>query len=164
MAEAPESVLIGLKNIRQTFELVWNPRAVRVKAGGFDASGAVIQSEYDPRWELWDTDPDGARYMVCRLQYGDGSFRQPGQWLVDHMNFFNPEKWGGDADKMIQALVEDHNEHLEFLRNNDSDDFIEMVSKWGAWGALTKSYVPKSFDEMAKEAAARPGLTPKGVH
>lgn len=136
----PDDVLSGLKDIRSDMHLRWNPTAVLVKAGDIDALGKVRAPEYEPRWELWDKDPEGAEYMIMRLQADEtGAFRQPGQWLLDRAKFMNPERWGGNLHKMMQELVE----HPEMLREagteKDSDDLIEAIGNAAQWHATPKS-------------------------
>lgn len=130
MPEAPESVLIGLRSIRETFQLRWNPTAKRITPGSFDASGVVIPAEWDPRWELWDKDAEGREYMVMQLQTRGGEFRAPGAWLVELMNKLNPARYDGDVSKMIAALVDDPVNRLEEVGDADADDLFEMVARW----------------------------------
>lgn len=136
----PDYVLSGLKDIRADMHLRWNPTAKLAKAGDIDATGKVRAPEYEPRWELWDKDPEGAEYMIMRLQWDETeAFREPGQWLLDRAKFMNPERWGGDLNKMMQELVE----HPELLREagteKDSDDLIEAIARAASWHATPKS-------------------------
>ena len=141
MPEVPESVEIGLKSVRETLHLRWNPQAVRVRPGYIDASGIVKPAEWEPRWELWDIDADGRPYKIMTLQHQDGSFKPPGDWLVDLINFLNPARWDGDPNKMIAALVDEPMNRLEQVADEDSDDFFGAVASWHGWMALPKERV-----------------------
>jgi hypothetical protein len=152
--EAPESVVIGLRNIRENLHLRWNPTAVRVKPGHIDASGAVIQAEFDPRFELWDKVDGQPEYKVMTLQHEDGSFRAPGQWLVDLINMVNPERWDGDVNKML-AHFQDRPEQLrEEVAEKDFDDFTEMVARWAGWVTTPKSRVLTNHCEPLRRIPA----------
>lgn len=133
MPEVPESVAIGLRNVRETLHLRWNPQAVRVKPGYIDASGTVIPAEWDPRWELWDIDAHGKPYKIMTLQHNDGSFKPPGDWLVELINFLNPARWDGDPHKMIAALVDEPVNRLEEVCDADAEDLFRAVASWGWW-------------------------------
>jgi hypothetical protein len=120
--------------------LEWNPRAVLTVEGGIDINGATIKDpEYDPRWEVWDTSPDGMDYMVMRVQTVDGEFRPVGDWLVHHIGMLNPEKWGGDVGAMVTALIDDPTALQEAGTEKDSDDLIDAATKWATWAATPKS-------------------------
>jgi hypothetical protein len=127
--EVPEHIAEGLRNIREGIHLRWNPKAVLVKKGDIDASGKVRDPGYDPRFELWDTDPEGGEYIIMRLQNIDGSFRPPGEWLLDVVRKTNPERFDGDVDKLIKAMVEEPELFREIGTQRDSDDFINDTVK-----------------------------------
>ena len=137
--EAPEHIQQGLANIREGMHLRWNRKAVLLKAGITDAIGKVIDPEYDPRWEVWDTSPEGEEYMVMRVQEMDGSFRPPGEWLVHSIGKCNPERYGGDVQAMLDALVEEPDALREIGTKKDSDDLIEAVAKWCQYVVTPKS-------------------------
>jgi hypothetical protein len=154
MPEAPESVVIDLKAIRSTFELRFNPTSIMRRPGSIDAEGGIVLPECEPRWELWDTSAEGKHYRVMKLQEEDGSYRQPGQWLIDHLRFFNPERFNGDVNLMLMELMDEPNRLRELGTENDSDDFIEMLSKWAAYVATPKQRVVKDLSELAAEHAS----------
>jgi hypothetical protein len=154
MPEAPESVLIDLKAIRSTFDLRWNPTAVMVRPGTIDAAGRVLDPGYEPRWELWDESAEGRRYRVMQLQTDEGDFKPPGQWLIDHLRFFNPERFNGDVNRMLMELLDEPNRLREIGTEKASDDFIEMLSKWAAYVTTPKQRVIKSLPELAMEHEA----------
>lgn len=138
--EVPEHIAEGLRNIRSGLRLQWNPRAVLTAAGGLDANGLKVKDpEYEPRWELWDTDPEGHDYMVMRVQNVDGSFRYIGDWLVEYVGMLNPAKWGGDIHAMIEALIDDPTALQEAGTEKDSDDLIDAAARWAAWVGTPKS-------------------------
>lgn len=137
--EVPEHIAEGLRNIRSGMHLRWEPRAVLLVEGGLDINGLVIKDpEHDPRWEVWDTTPEGQEYMVMRVQNVDGSFRQVGDWLVHHIGMLNPERWDS-AEAMVAALIDDPTALRESGTEKDSDDLIDAASKWAAWVETPKS-------------------------
>ena len=126
--EAPAHIVEALKNIREGLHLRWNPKGKLLKAGGYDAAGKLKDPEWDPRWELWDTDPQGLEYMVMQLQEADESFRAPGDWLVRHMERFNPARYGGSIERML-AAVEAEAEQMRDLAEKDFDDLAGAVAR-----------------------------------
>lgn len=143
--EVPDYVVEGLTNIREGLHLRWNPKAVMLKEGKYDALGKLIDPTFDPRWELWDTDPDGKEYMVMRLQFPDGSFRHPGQWLVDRLWQFHPEKYNNDLVKLLKATVEDPELARELRIREDSDEMIEGIGNFAGYLATPKSAAGLSY-------------------
>lgn len=139
MQEVPEHVAEGLRSIREGLHLRWNPKGKLVKTGSYDSTGRLKDPVYDPRWELWDVDPQGAEYMVMRLQNTDGSFRPPGDWLVHHVNRLNPARYGGNVAAMLEELLEAPEALRELGTEKDTDDLFEAVGKWGEWCATPKS-------------------------
>lgn len=141
----PDYVSEGLKDIRADMHLRWNPKAVLTKPGSYDAVGKLREPEYEPRWEVWDKDPEGGEYMIMRLQHMDGEFRQPGQWLLDRIQMLDPARYGGDPAKLVQEMVE----HPELLREagtqKDSDDLIEAISRAAQWSETPKSAAGLKF-------------------
>jgi hypothetical protein len=137
--EAPTHVLEGLHGIRSTFSLRYNPEAILVSAGSFDVNGKARRAQYEPRWELWDIDPQGRDYMVMRLQNPDGTSRPPGDWLVQHIWKIHPGRYDGSVEKMLQALMEEPETLREIGTMKDSDDAIDAASKWAAWTQTPKS-------------------------
>jgi hypothetical protein len=137
--EVPDYVVEGLTNIREGLHLRWNPRAVMVKEGKYDAQGKLVDPTFDPRWELWDTDPNGKEYRVMRLQLPDGSFRPPGQWLIDRIWKLHPARYNNDVHKMARELIDDPELFREIGTKKDSDDAIEAAANWAQWVATPKS-------------------------
>jgi hypothetical protein len=137
--EVPAHIAEGLKNIRDGLHLRWNPRAVVIKEGKYDAEGKLIDPTWDPRWELWDTDPFGQEYMVMRLQYADGSFRHVGEWLIEQIWKLHPARYNNNLTKLLQSQVEDPELIREIGTTKDSDDLIEAVGNWAQWVATPKS-------------------------
>ena len=144
--EVPEHIAEGLSNIRETLHLRWNPLAVLRRPGDIDANGHVVtEAEYEPRWELWDTDADGKEYMVMRVQTVEGEFRPVGEWLVEHIWKIHPARYGGDVHKMVQAQIDDPDTLRELGTQKDIDNLIEAVSQWAAWVAVPKSAAGLSY-------------------
>jgi hypothetical protein len=136
--EAPLTIVEGLRNIRTTMRLVWNPTAALSKAGYVDATGMVIQPKYEGRFELWDTDADGVVYMVTRVQNTDGSFLYPNDRWLEFIRHINPEHWGGDPGRMVRHFVDDPTELREFIAERDQDDVFEQVAKFAGWAITPK--------------------------
>ena len=141
MPEIPESVRIGLQNIRPTLDLRWNPKGRLTKPGHYAVAG-FDPPEYDPRWELWDVDSEGKPYRIMVVERVDGSFKPVGDWLVERVRFVNPERWGGDPNKMIAALIEMEEERRETLMDRDFETLAEATASWGGWLITPKSYNP----------------------
>ena len=137
----PEGLEADLHSIRPSFRLVWNVKARVVNPGSYDVYGLPTPVTYEPRWELWDTTPDGNDYMVMQLREPDGGFRQPGSWLVHHLNLINPERYGGDVNRMLTALAEDPNASIATMAEHEFEDIIEMATKWHIWRAQPKQSV-----------------------
>lgn len=138
MPEAPQSVVEGLRNVREGLHLRWNPRAKVLRPGQYDASGDLLPPIYEPRWELWDKDPEGGEYKVMTLQGPDGSFRPPGEWLVELMRLMDPARYGGSVNRMLRALVDEHNASLQQVSEEDFDDLAEQVAKWAIYERTPK--------------------------
>lgn len=129
--EAPESVVIALKNIRPTFRLVWNHKGRVVGERSYDVNGNPRELTYEPRWELWDTDVFGAPYKVMTLedQY-KGSFLPADQQFVDFVNLINPARYEGDLSKLSQALVDDKNAYIEKVNEQDFARLQESLAEY----------------------------------
>lgn len=139
MPEVPESVRIGLENIRPGMHLRWNQKGKVVTPGGYDVTGGVFTPpEYEPRWEVWDTDPQGVEYHVMTLQTIDGDFRQAGEWIVFHLRRMNPENYDS-IQHMMQVMIDEPELLREIGTQKDSDDAIEAVTKWAQWCETPKS-------------------------
>lgn len=137
--EVPAHLKQALSDIREGLHFVWNPKAILKKKGGISAEGNVKSAEYEPRFEIWDTDPYGKLYMVMRVQHEDGSFRMPDDRLIEHIWHIHPEKYGGSLNKLVQANIENP-EHLRDLgTQKDSDDAIDAAARWAQWCETPKS-------------------------
>lgn len=130
MPEVPESVAEGLANIRSGLHLRWNPRSRVIRPGGYDANGGVLEPTYDARWELWDVDPDGREYRVMTLQHADGSFKPPGEWLLELMRAVDPARYGGSVNRMLRALVDEHNDKLKGVNEKDFEELSGAIVEW----------------------------------
>jgi hypothetical protein len=125
--EAPKDVEIGLRSIRPAFRLQLNKQGKLVGGHSFDVNGNAREREYEPRWELWDTDVHGNDYRVAVIQDKDGGFMPPTMKFVEFMNLVNPEKYGGDASKMIQALVDSPNDQAASLGAQTFENLVEYL-------------------------------------
>ena len=137
--EAPQHIQDGLRDIREGLHLRWNPRAVLLDPGKIDAFGKNSEPTYDPRFELWDTTPDGLEYMVMRVQDPEGEFRYPGEWLLEHIWKLHPARYNNDINKLVLAQLDDPDTLREIGTKKDSDDLIDAVANWAAWVATPKS-------------------------
>lgn len=113
----PDGLQEAIKTVRATFRLVWNEKAVITTPGYLAVDGTRREPEYEPRWQVWDTDPEGADYKLHTLQNPDGTFRQPEYWLVEFLSKINPERFGGNLALMVLALVDEP----EFQRQAGDD-------------------------------------------
>jgi hypothetical protein len=121
--EAPQDVLIGLRNVRDTFDLRWNPTAKVVGGHSFDVNGNPRELQHEGRWELWDTDAHGNEYKVMTLQ-NEGEFVPPGTWLVELIRLMDPARYGGDIHKAIEAMVDEPN---DYVSNIGQQEYIDLV-------------------------------------
>ena len=124
-----EHVLEGLANVRPggppgPLHLRWNLRGAGYVTG-YDVLGKP-QIRWEPRWELWDWDADGLRYMFTRLQDEEGNPKQPGEWLVETMNRLKQlhENYNGDYTQLHEELVHLANAAQD---NLDMKNYEEMV-------------------------------------
>lgn len=123
----PDSVDEGLRAIRPTLRLVWNPKAVIDKPGSFDASGHSKEPTYGGRFEMWDTDPQGRDYRVFIVRNPDNSFKAPGQWIVDLMIEINPARFGGSVEKMLKHHY-DKSDKMLLMHEKDAQDYDDAVA------------------------------------
>lgn len=142
----PEGLDSELKAVRGGFELRWNPKAKVKKAGLLDAYGNPSPAQYDGRWELWDTSPEGVEYKFMTLQNNDGSFKPAGRWVVNLLKKVDPARYGGSVGRMVQALVDDPNQALLEIGDEQFEDFIEQAAKWMMYASAPKQRVMKNLD------------------
>lgn len=144
MRQAPESVQVGLRSIKDTMRIQWNPTAV-MKGAKINAFGQVVDRIFEPRWEVWDVDAQGKDYMITRVQTDAGEFMEPDQRLVDMLNLCNPARWGGDIRRMVRALVDEPNERLKESEEREFQEFAGQVGRDVAQFAQPKVTVPASI-------------------
>lgn len=126
--EAPQDVVISLRNIKPTFNLRYNRQGKVASERSFDVNGNPREVQYDPRWELWDTDESGVEYKVTTLQDGDGGYRPPDQRLVELIRLVDPARYDGSPEKMLQALVDEPNDYVSGLDHACFDDLVEYLT------------------------------------
>jgi hypothetical protein len=126
--EVSVDVELGLKAIRDTFKLLLNPKGRAVGGRSFDVMGNPREGAYEARWELWDKDVSGREYKVVTLEDRDGGFMPPDQRLVDFINLINPERYGGEVEKMIDALVDSPNQYASTLGDLQYEQMIEHLA------------------------------------
>jgi hypothetical protein len=126
--EVPESVRIGLANISPSLHARWNPRAVLKRGWSFDVNGQPRGREYEGRWTLWARDVFGVEYKVTTLVAPDGGFIPLGDWVVEMMNFMNPERFGGDMSKMIEELVDKPNEDVSRVGERQFRELVDYLA------------------------------------
>jgi len=141
MPEVPAHIVTSLKGIREGLHLRWNPTAVVLKLGSFDATGKATNPEYDPRWELWDVDGQGHEYQIMRLQDEDGRFMPPGDWLVKRVWWWMSlvHEHNADIGKICTALIDEPTRLRELRAQKDSDEFLDWVAKTASEHAKPKS-------------------------
>lgn len=130
--EAPESVVKGIKAIKPTFSLFFNPEAKVVPGSGhsFDVNGRARKMKREGRWEVWDVDAYGQPYKVMTLQEPNGGFRPADQRLVEFLNLINPERYNGDVSRMIEELVEKPNEYVRGVEERDFERLVDSVANY----------------------------------
>lgn len=143
--EAPESIRIGLANIRPTLHLRWNRQARVVGEASFDVNGNPRKVEFDPRWEIWDTDESGREYRVTTLEGPKGEFVPPGEWVLELMALINPANYGGDLHKMVEALVDKPNARVEKLAEDRYRELVDYFADlfWSAASSGSRITVPQ---------------------
>lgn len=157
--EAPLHIVEGLKNINSTFELRLNPTAKYIPGTGWDAHGRIKDAGYEPRWEVWAKDDGGAgkEYMVMRLEGQGECFLPPGEWLTDHLNYHNPERWGGSIEKMLEATVDAPKEARDKLSAKSKKEMNEYIANWWWKAAAPKSAPGRTFrGQTFRSAGADP--------
>ncbi len=138
--EVPDHLKEALSNIREGLHFRYNRKAVLKEPGQLAASGVLVKDpEYEPRFEIWDTDPYGKLYMVMRVQHNDGSFRFPDDRLIEHIWMLHPARYNGDVRKMVMAQIDNPETLREMGTKKDSDDLIEAIANWAEWVQTPKS-------------------------
>lgn len=146
-AEPPQRLVQALQALKPTYRLRLNRRGHVVRAGSYDVNGSPRRVEYAPRWELWDVDASGREYRVmvlkgsCYRAYDpEGATRledddavPPGDWLVRYLQKFNPERYGGDVDKMLAATLGDRDRAKETMKRDEWEAFKEHMAEWVLW-------------------------------
>lgn len=118
----------ALQGLDARLDIIWNPRAVMEKRGGFDASGRVLDPQWGGRWEviLHDVSAKTANWRahtrVClvtepvtvatglQAMQADGAYAPVGDWLVEFIRAadqWNQEKLrhlGGQLDVLNETL------------------------------------------------------------
>jgi hypothetical protein len=126
--EVPEDVRVGLRNIRAGLHARWNPLARFQSGHSFDANGDPRKVEYDPRWELWDTDEFGVEYRITMLEGVDGEYVPLGTWVLELMHTINPANYGGDMHRMVEQLVDRPNDSVAKLGDRTYEDVLDYLA------------------------------------
>ena len=146
--EAPAHIQEGLRNISPGMRLVWNPTARVKESWGFDVNGNARHIEYDPRWELWDTDGHGVDYKLSTLEGPGGTYVPPGEWLLELRRKLDPNRFGGDITKLVNALVEEPNLEVERLSEESFKEFVDALAEehWGGVVGRVQTNVPVAMN------------------
>lgn len=129
--QPPESVAVGLANLKPTMHLRLNRKGKLSREWSYDVAGNARQAEYEPRWELWDTDESGRDYLVMVLRDADDNFREPGEWVVERFRKFNPANFGSLQEMLDFAHAE--RQHLRDIPENQWREFCEFMGDWCWW-------------------------------
>lgn len=155
--EAPLHIVEGLKGIRSGLHLKWNNAAKYIPGTGWDAHGKIKDAGYEPRWEVWDEDAQGKPYRVMTLESPTGEFLPPGEWLIEHINYRNPERFGGDVEKMLKALVDEPNDIRRYASQKGVKEMHEYIANWWWRAAAPKSAPGRTFrGQTFRSAGADP--------
>ena len=115
-----------------------------------DKLGRTVVS-IEGRYELWDRDIEAVWYFILSCSYDiTGEFRQPDQWLVDHVRKIHPENHDGSIEKAHRKLVDEPNEKLDNAIAKDSDNAIADGVRWAAYAHTPKSgaYIRNRSDRL----------------
>lgn len=129
--QPPESVAVGLRNLKPGMHLRYNRKGKLVRGWSFDVNGNPRQEEYEPRWELWDTDESGRDYLVMILRDADDNFREPGEWVVERFRKFNPARFRS-LQEMLDFAHEER-KHLRDIPDAQWREFTEFMGEWCWW-------------------------------
>ncbi len=110
--EAPADVTIAIQGVRPTMRFVFNLTAKVASERSFDANGKARELTHEARWELWDTDVFGVDYRVCTLEAPGDGYLFPNMTFVEWIRLSDPARYDGDLSKMMEAMVDTHNEDL----------------------------------------------------
>lgn len=126
----PEGVAADLRSFKPTLRLLYNRRGkiVPQKSGSYDVDGTPRRIEYEPRWELWDTDGSGFDYLVMVLRDEDDNYREPGHWIVERMRRFDPARFETPAHWV--AYVHAYNQKRVAMHAADWDGFMNFAADW----------------------------------
>ena len=129
-----EHIIEGLREIRPggppgPLHLRFNLRGAKYITGR-DVSGREI-FRYEPRWELWDIDAHGGRYLFMVIQDDESKFQEPGEWLVQTLRRVKHlhEDYDGDAGRIIQNTVILANEAADNLDDKAFNDMVFHAAK-----------------------------------
>lgn len=130
--QAPQHIEEALKGIRSTFRVVYNPTARVVSERSFDANGAAREKEFEPRWELWDTDSEGVVYKVMTVEQnqGKGGFLPLTDRFVDFVRLVDPARYGGSVEKMVDALVDSPNNMAAELTQREFESLVDNLANY----------------------------------
>lgn len=135
--EVPESVRIGLENVRSTLHARWNPQGKAVGERSFDVNGVPRVVEWEGRWELWDKGvATGEDYKVVTLEK-DGQYVPLGEWVLQLVYDINPANYDGDLHKMIEALVDKPNEDVARLGREQYGELLDYMADL-CWSEKTR--------------------------
>ena len=132
-----EAVVAGFRSVRRTMHLRWNRIAV-----------VVGQHEAEGRWELWDRDAGGERYVVMQFYDPSGehelgkAYRPPDMQDVEMLRH---QAWllanhDGDMVKVEDEILGAQERARARMDDEDSTDFLHCRI-----GDLLDHYTPKSY-------------------
>jgi len=127
---ADEGVVIALRNVRQTFELRWNPKVVPGRRSSFDANGCPRDVEYEGRWELWDVDGSNIPYRVMILMGPEREYVAPDMKFVDFVRLIDPARYDGSVEKMIAAMVDSQNDWCKELNDREFEHLVDSAANY----------------------------------
>jgi hypothetical protein len=139
---APVSVVQGLRSLRSTMHLRYNRRGriIPAKSGGIDVNGKARNVEYEPRWELWDTDASGREYRIMALEDENRKAMPPGQWLVDRFRKYNPDNFPS-LEAMLDFAWADQ-ASLQKMPEDEWRSFCDFMGEW-CWDKM--EHAKKNF-------------------
>jgi len=126
----PDGVAQALRSHKPTLRLLFNRRGriIPHKSGSYDANGEPRRIEYEPRWELWDTDRGGHDYLVMVLRDEDDNYREPGMWVVERVKRFDPARFRGPME--WSAYVNAYQQNRRDVHAADWDGFVDFAADY----------------------------------
>lgn len=154
MSEAPQ----GRDEVQRVVDLLrlavnddhldigWEPKAILVRRGRYDARGRMIDPVYDGRWEIrrfhdetrtagwraWRricfiTEPEEHKGM--KMMYADGAYAPVGEWVVDFMRQCDAANTArmADARRTLDLLDAELDKDIENANVDEDTQLLDEI-------------------------------------